>query len=198
MTEVLPEVLLNALCQYSFDTSPLWRMADGKDHVQIQVTFRQSTDKQKKRAVSRRKPTPSTGEWPHQPRPARRPTEILRQMPPPTETTIPAALPASVRRPPPAVTATYKESPIIAVPVEDEEVQEGMETVTNYIQECPGSLPKHYISKIVHNRYDDGSDLIIYQLRHKVHPEKHRKPAYAAIYSRLPEKVLLYKLEIPL
>ena len=62
MTEVLPEVLLNPLRQYSFDGSPLWRMADGKDHVQIQVTFRKSTDQpDKKRAGSRRQPTPSTG-----------------------------------------------------------------------------------------------------------------------------------------
>ena len=200
MTEILPEVLLNALRQYNFDGSPLWRMADGKDHVQIQVTFRKSTEQQdKKRAVSRKKSTPSAGEWPRQPRPARRPTEILRQTPPPTEEIIPAAPPATIERPPPAVTATYDESPIIAEPVEDEEEEEAMETRTNYIKECPESLPKHYVSKIVHDRFDDGSDLIIYQLRHKVQTEKHRKPAYATIYSRLPDSVTVQvaKLKIP-
>ena len=142
MTEILPEVLLNALRQYNFDGSPLWRMADGKDHVQIQVTFRKSTEQQdKKRAVSRKKSTPSAGEWPRQPRPARRPTEILRQTPPPTEEILPAAPPATIERPPPAVTATYDESPIIAEPVEDEEEEEAMETRTTYIKECPESLP---------------------------------------------------------
>ena len=44
MSDLLPAVLLNALKQYSFDASPLWRMADGKDHVKIEVTFRKATN----------------------------------------------------------------------------------------------------------------------------------------------------------
>ena len=44
MSDLLPAVLLNALRQYKFDGSPLWRMADGKDHVKIEVTFRKPTN----------------------------------------------------------------------------------------------------------------------------------------------------------
>ena len=45
VSDLLPAVLLNALRQYSSDASPLWRMADGKDHVKIEVTFRKATNK---------------------------------------------------------------------------------------------------------------------------------------------------------
>ena len=57
MFDLLPVVLLNALRQYKFDGFPLWRMADGKDHVKIEVTFRKTTTNQrfdKKGAESRR------------------------------------------------------------------------------------------------------------------------------------------------
>ena len=75
MSDLLPAVLLNALRQYKFDGSPLWRMADGKDQVKIEVTFRKPTNQHfdKKGAESRRRPTPPAGEWPRQPAPARRP-----------------------------------------------------------------------------------------------------------------------------
>ena len=82
MSDLLPAVLLNALRQYKFAESPLWRMADGKDHVKTEVTFRKTTTNQrfdKKGAESRRRPTPPAGEWPRQPTAARRP-------PPPTTT----------------------------------------------------------------------------------------------------------------
>ena len=60
MSDLLPAVLLNALRQYKFDGSPLWRMADGKDHVNIEVTFRKTTIQRfvKKGTESRRRPTP--------------------------------------------------------------------------------------------------------------------------------------------
>ena len=44
MSDLLPAVLLNALRQYKFDGFPLWRMADGRDHVKIEVTFRKPTN----------------------------------------------------------------------------------------------------------------------------------------------------------
>ena len=162
MSEVLPDVLLNALRQYSFGGSPLWRIADGKDHVQIQVTFRKATDQQdRKRAGSRWKPTPSAGEWPRQPRPARRPTEILRDSA--TDIATYKENNTSSTSGDHSTTSTNREeSPIVAAPVEDEE--KGMETVNTYMQESPESLLKHYISKSVHGRYDDGTDLTIYQL----------------------------------
>ena len=55
MSNVLPAVLLNAWRQYKFNGSPLWRMADGKDHVKIEVTFRKTTNQRfdKRRAESR-------------------------------------------------------------------------------------------------------------------------------------------------
>ena len=82
MSDLLPAVLLNALRQYKFNGSPLWRMADGKDHVKIEVTFRKPTNQRfdKKGAESRRRPTPPAGEWPRQPAPARRP--VTRPTPP--------------------------------------------------------------------------------------------------------------------
>ena len=57
MSDLLPAVLLNALRQYKFDGSPLWRMADGKDHVKIEVSFRKTTYQRfdKKGAESRRR-----------------------------------------------------------------------------------------------------------------------------------------------
>ena len=51
-------------------------MADGKDHVHIELTFHKNQPTQpvfKKRAESRRKTAPSAGEWPRQPTAARRP-----------------------------------------------------------------------------------------------------------------------------
>ena len=82
MSDLLPAVLLNALRQYKFAESPLWRMADGKDHVKIEVTFRKQTNQQfdKKGAESRRRPIPPAGEWPRQPAPARHP--VTRPTPP--------------------------------------------------------------------------------------------------------------------
>ena len=61
MSDLLHAVLLNALRQYKFDGFPLWRMADGKDHVKIEVTFRKTITNQcfdKKGAENRRRPTP--------------------------------------------------------------------------------------------------------------------------------------------
>ena len=87
MSDLLPAVLLNALRQYKFDGSPIWRMADGKDHVKIEVTFRKPTNQRfdKKGAESRRRPTLPAGEWTRQPAPARhpatRPTPPASQQP---------------------------------------------------------------------------------------------------------------------
>ena len=38
---VIPAVLLRALSEYKFVGHPLWRMADGKDHVRVE---QESTD----------------------------------------------------------------------------------------------------------------------------------------------------------
>ena len=106
MTDMLQEELLNALRQYRFVESPLWRMADGRDHVKIEVTFRKATSQQfdKKGVESKRRPTPPAGEWPHQPAtvrwptttrltPARRPTPCIEK-----ETPLPAqTLPDTTR-----------------------------------------------------------------------------------------------------
>ena len=76
MTDLLPEVLLNALRQYKFDGSPLWGMADRRDHIKIEEAFGKTTHQHldKKGTESRKRPTHPAGEWPHQPAPARRPT----------------------------------------------------------------------------------------------------------------------------
>ena len=73
---VIPAVLLRALSEYKFVGHPLWRMADGKDHVRVELAFHKNLPTQpifKKRAESRRQPAPSAGEWPRQPTAARRP-----------------------------------------------------------------------------------------------------------------------------
>ena len=80
---VIPAVLLNALREYSFVGSPLWRMSDGKDLVRVELTFHKNQPTPrvyKKGAVSRRQPAPSAGEWPRQPAPAHLPT-ITRPTP---------------------------------------------------------------------------------------------------------------------
>ena len=68
-------------------------MADGKDHVRVELTFHKTLPTlpvYKKRTESRRQPAPSAGEWPGQPTAARRP-------PPPTIRPTPPA-----RRQPPS------------------------------------------------------------------------------------------------
>ena len=73
---VIPAVLLRALSEYKFVDHPLWRMADGKDHVRVELTFHKNLPTQpifKKRAESRRQPATSAGKWPRQPTAARRP-----------------------------------------------------------------------------------------------------------------------------
>ena len=73
---VIPAVLLRAPSEYRFVGHPLWRMADGKDHVRVELTFHKNLPTQpifKKRAESRRQPAPSAGQWSRQPTAARRP-----------------------------------------------------------------------------------------------------------------------------
>ena len=100
---MLPTVLMNALKEYTFVGSPLWRMSDGKDLVRVELTFHKvlPTNRYKKRAESRRQPAPSAGEWPRQPAaatrpptttrstPARRQPTMEREMPPPPTQTLP-------------------------------------------------------------------------------------------------------------
>ena len=78
---VIPAVLLRALSEYKFVGNPLWRMADGKDHVRVELTFHKNLPTlpvYKRRAESRRQPAPSAGEWPRQPTAARRPPPTTR------------------------------------------------------------------------------------------------------------------------
>ena len=74
---MIPSVLLNALKEFNFVGTPLWRLSDGKDLVRVELTFHknhQPTSRYvKKRAERRRRqPAPSAGEWPRQPISARR------------------------------------------------------------------------------------------------------------------------------
>ena len=73
---MLPTVLMNALKEYTFVGSPLWRMLDGKDLVRVELTFHKvlPTKSYKKRAESKRQPALSAGECLRQPAPGRRPT----------------------------------------------------------------------------------------------------------------------------
>ena len=167
--DLVPVILKNALRDFGFNQAPLWRLAEGKDLVKVELTFYKSnrpTAGRKKGDTSRTaQSAPSAGEWPRQPRPAR--TEVLRQTPPPTETTILVQPPATIHKPT-TKTVTNAEGPIITAPAEDED---DMEIVNTYQIDCPESIAKHYIFKIVHEREDDGSDHIIYQLRHSQHRE---------------------------
>ena len=58
---IMPTVLMNALKEYTFFGSPLWRMSDGKDLVRVELTFHKvlPTNRYKKRAESRRQPSPA-------------------------------------------------------------------------------------------------------------------------------------------
>ena len=87
-----------ALSEYKFVGHPLWRMADGKDHVRVELTFHKNIPTlpvYQKRAESRRQPAPTAGEWPRQPTAARRPpltrsTPTVRREAPEKETSPPA------------------------------------------------------------------------------------------------------------
>ena len=99
---MLPTILMNALKEYTFVGSPLWRMSDRKDLVRVELTYHKvlTTNRYKKRAESRRQLAPSAGEWPRQlaaarrptttSTPARRPTPCMEQeATPPTLQTLP-------------------------------------------------------------------------------------------------------------
>ena len=84
---VMPAVLLRALNEYGCWSSSLEEIADGKDHVRVELTFHKTLPTlpvYKRRAESRRQPAPSVGEWPRQPTAARQP-------PPPTTRPTPPA-----------------------------------------------------------------------------------------------------------
>ena len=92
----MPGVLLRALSEYKFVSTPLWRMSDGKDLVRVELTFHKklpTSQVYKKGVESRRQPAPPAGEWPRQPAPARRlpprrePTQMERETLPPPQTT---------------------------------------------------------------------------------------------------------------
>ena len=75
---MIPTVLINVLNEFSFVGAPLWRVSDGKNLIQVELTFHKTqptTRYVKKRAERRRQPAPSTGEWPRQPKAARRPPD---------------------------------------------------------------------------------------------------------------------------
>ena len=99
MEELLPRVLQNALREYKFASSPLWRLSDGRDLVKAELTFRKTTIVTKRAASRDRGPTrfhstirklkpsaPSVGEWPRQPRPASQPEHARRRSTPEKET----------------------------------------------------------------------------------------------------------------
>ena len=70
---------MNALKEYTFVSSPLWRISDGKDLVCVELFHKVlPTNRYKKRAESRRQPAPSAGKWPHQPVPValQKPTDL--------------------------------------------------------------------------------------------------------------------------
>ena len=131
---VIPAVLLRALSEYKFVGHPLWRMADGKDYVRVELTFHKNLPTQpiyKKRAESRRQPAPSAGEWPRQPTAARRPPPTrsspkvqatVRREAPEKETSPPAlqimeTTPDTITVPRPQQTTQLTPSPSIKKPV---------------------------------------------------------------------------------
>ena len=121
---VMPGVHLRALSEYKFVGTPLWRMSNRKDLVQVELTFHNKLPTPrfyKKGAESRRQPAPPAGEWPRQPAPATRPlpcrvlTQIEREMlPPPTQTIL--QTPQQIIRPCYKNTATITASPTITRP----------------------------------------------------------------------------------
>ena len=129
---VIPAVLLRALSEYKFVGHPLWRIADGKDHVPVELTFHKNLPTQpifKKKAESRRQPAPSAGEWSCQPTAARRPpptrssptVQPVHREAPEKETSPPALqimefTPDTITVPRPPQTAQLTPSPSIKKP----------------------------------------------------------------------------------
>ena len=121
---------MNALKEYTFVGSPLWRMSGGKDLVRVELTIRKVllTNRYKKRAESRRQSAPSAGEWPRQPAaatrlptttrstPARRQPTMEREMPPPPTQTLPDTTRQHITHDRTQKTATIQPSPIITRP----------------------------------------------------------------------------------
>ena len=132
---VIPAVLLRAMSKYKFVGHPLWRMADGKDHVELTshktLPTLPALPVYKRRAESRRQPAPSAGEWPRQPTAARQPPPPTTRPKPPArrqpttpekETISPAPqtlqidIPATITVQRPPKTAQITPSPIIKRP----------------------------------------------------------------------------------
>ena len=127
---VIPAVLLNALREYNFVSSPLWRMTDGKDLVPVELTFHKNlptTRFYKKGVESKRQPAPSAGEWPRQPTAATRPTTTTRSTParrqptpeetsPPAVQTLQTTAPTTIRHQRKPQTVEITPSPIIMRP----------------------------------------------------------------------------------
>ena len=121
---MLPTVLMNALKEYTFVGSPLWRMSDGKDLVRVELTFHKvlPTKSYKKRAESKRQPAPSAGECLRQPAPAgdrrrRRPTPCMEQeVFPPSPQTLPDTARDYITYDRTQKTAIIEPSPVIKKP----------------------------------------------------------------------------------
>ena len=113
---VIPAVLLRALGEYKY---PLWRMADGKIHARVELTFHKTLPRlpvYKKRAESWRQPASSADEWPRQSTGARRPPPPTTRPPPtarwqPTTPEKETSLPAKTLQIVTQTTITLQRSP---------------------------------------------------------------------------------------
>ena len=110
---VIPAVLLRAPSEYKFIGHPLWRMADGKNHARVELTFHKKLPTlpiYKRGAENGRQPAPSAGEWPRQPTAARQPP------PPTTRPTPPARRQPKKETTPPAPQILQIDTATITVP----------------------------------------------------------------------------------
>ena len=171
----MPGVLLRALSEYKFVGTPLWRMSNRKDLVQVELTFHKKLPTlrfYKKGAESRRQPAPPAGEWPRRPAPATRllPCRVLTQieremLPPPTQTILQTL--QQIIRPRYKNTATITASPTITRPAPAPASPESPPS-KKARKESPapatGSLIQycsfHYEEYMIHKKYDSATSFM--------------------------------------
>ena len=125
---IIPAVLLRALSEYKFVGHPLWKMADGKDHVRVELTFHKTLPMlpvYKRRAESRLASgltSPQLLDNHHQQQPDQRlqhanSRQCQRRRTPPAPQTLQLETPATITVQRPLKTAQITPSPIIQRPV---------------------------------------------------------------------------------
>ena len=127
---VIPAVLLRVLSEYKFVGHTLWRMADGKDHVRVELTFHKTLPtlpvywwwwtssscglaRPRQPTAARRPPPPTTRPTPPE---RRQPPSLEKETSPPSTQTLPDTTRSTITHDRTQKTAIIEPAPIITRP----------------------------------------------------------------------------------